>query len=644
MRRKTSDAPTRIYTFGCKPPQVSDEVFEYYEDQLWYSHRYANTLIELKNEQRETMRATRRAQPKAAPLFAEIDQLNAEIDKIYAEIRAIKDGTPVLEARPKWEPLGKVVKSLKKKLIKKYSEVSKLTASNPAVKAADKEAYETYWARLKEARAATLTYWGTYTAREKAAKERFKAGLGPIKFKRYERNGLLTMQLQGGLSVAEMFSGQDLRVQIDPIPDEVWSRGRNQRRKGCRTHVRMRVGSRNAKGEIARGHTPIWIELPLLLHRQLPEDGVVKWAHVKRERHGHKFKYELLLVIEAQSFKPAVSPAPAGKGTIGVDLGWRYQDDKAIRVAYWADSFGQHGAVDLDAYMIGGFDVVRGLKKSRSERQVKIQSDLDAFFRGARKLPDALKEASAHLRLWGAPKRFYKLLNVWRENRIKGDEDFFAALEAWDQKDRHLDDWQANQARRNKNRRADQYRKLTHLWASTYAHVVFEDVDLTRLARGPKTESGNPSTGRTARDAMKRAAPGHLRLLAKEMCDKFGREFVKVPAAFTSRDCFFCGHSEPWEDRSEEVHRCAGCGRAYDRDHNAALNILRTSERVPPETLQMLADGKLPKLQPKPKDFSRRRPDKYIPPFERSQPQPKVLAKRRGTPTAPTIPAQGGTP
>ena len=619
MKLKTSDAPSRIYTFGCKPPEVSDEIFNYYLDQMFHSHRYANTLIELKNEQRATMRKIRRAQPEAAPLFAEIDALDKQIDRLFAEIKEIKNGTPVLEARPLWEPLGKVVKKLKNQRTKKYVDVAKVTAAIPEVQEVDKSAWEYYYARLKAARAATSAWWGTYLVREKAAKERFKAGLGPIKFKRYAQEGMLTAQLQKKNTVAEVFRGQSNMLQIDPIPDEVWTRGRHQRRKGCRTRVRLRIGSRNAKGELGPGATPIWLELPVLLHRQLPADGQIKWAHVRRTRYGHKYKYELLLVVEAMSFK-ADAAARAGRGTIGIDLGWRYQDDKAIRVAYWADSFGEHGAINLDAGTVGGFEVVRGLKSTRSKNQTEVQAYLDAFFRvWQSKVPNAVKEVSTHLRLWGSPKRFYRLLNVWRDHRFGGDDEAFAALELWAKQDRHLDDWQANQARRNKNRRLDMYRRLAHFWANTYAHVGFENLNLAAMARAPKTESGNPGTGKTSRDSMKRAAPGHLRALTKEACAKFGSEFVLVPPEGTSRFCFFCGYDEPWEDKSEEIHTCPNCERTYDRDHNGALNVLRTTERVAPEVLELLVSVKLPELHAKPKDRSRRRPDKYVIPAERSK-------------------------
>jgi putative transposase len=52
-----------------------------------------------------------------------------------------------------------------------------------------------------------------------------------------------------------------------------------------------------------------------------------------------------------------------------------------------------------------------------------------------------------------------------------------------------------------------------------------------------------------------------------------GRQYVAVNPAYTSQDCHGCGHRQkmPLADR---VYRCPCCGGAWDRDHNAALNIL----------------------------------------------------------------------
>jgi putative transposase len=53
-----------------------------------------------------------------------------------------------------------------------------------------------------------------------------------------------------------------------------------------------------------------------------------------------------------------------------------------------------------------------------------------------------------------------------------------------------------------------------------------------------------------------------------------GRKFVKVNPAYTSQDCSSCGNRQLMP-LSQRTYKCPVCGLELDRDHNAAINILR---------------------------------------------------------------------
>lgn len=53
----------------------------------------------------------------------------------------------------------------------------------------------------------------------------------------------------------------------------------------------------------------------------------------------------------------------------------------------------------------------------------------------------------------------------------------------------------------------------------------------------------------------------------------YGRVYTEIPPHYTSRTCSSCG-VQVVKTLSERVHSCS-CGAELDRDHNAALNILR---------------------------------------------------------------------
>jgi putative transposase len=49
---------------------------------------------------------------------------------------------------------------------------------------------------------------------------------------------------------------------------------------------------------------------------------------------------------------------------------------------------------------------------------------------------------------------------------------------------------------------------------------------------------------------------------------------VEVPAKNTTILCSRCGHAVP-KSLAVRIHRCDVCGLVLDRDHNAAINILK---------------------------------------------------------------------
>ena len=65
--------------------------------------------------------------------------------------------------------------------------------------------------------------------------------------------------------------------------------------------------------------------------------------------------------------------------------------------------------------------------------------------------------------------------------------------------------------------------------------------------------------------------PGYPRLRYK--AEWAGREFVEVNPQYTSQDCHRFGAR--YRPGRSETYRCSACDLRMDRDHNAALNILR---------------------------------------------------------------------
>jgi len=59
-----------------------------------------------------------------------------------------------------------------------------------------------------------------------------------------------------------------------------------------------------------------------------------------------------------------------------------------------------------------------------------------------------------------------------------------------------------------------------------------------------------------------------------------GRRYIAVDPAYTSQDCFGCGHRKSDLTLADRTYTCAQCGLVMDRDRNAARNILARGKAV----------------------------------------------------------------
>ncbi|MFA5376142.1 MAG: transposase [Dehalococcoidia bacterium] len=83
---------------------------------------------------------------------------------------------------------------------------------------------------------------------------------------------------------------------------------------------------------------------------------------------------------------------------------------------------------------------------------------------------------------------------------------------------------------------------------------------------------GNHSLARSIADV----AWGEFFTSLENYGKRFGRIIVKVDPRNTSQKCSSCGEMVP-KSLSVRVHSCPACGISIDRDHNAAINILKAA-------------------------------------------------------------------
>jgi putative transposase len=114
------------------------------------------------------------------------------------------------------------------------------------------------------------------------------------------------------------------------------------------------------------------------------------------------------------------------------------------------------------------------------------------------------------------------------------------------------------------NHRKDFLNKEAARLIGRYDRIAVEDLPITNLVK-------NRHLAKSILDAGWGSFIGRLHAKAEEA----GRVVVEVNAAYTSKDCSQCGYRFEHLTLKERWVDCPRCGLSLDRDHNAALNILK---------------------------------------------------------------------
>ncbi len=136
--------------------------------------------------------------------------------------------------------------------------------------------------------------------------------------------------------------------------------------------------------------------------------------------------------------------------------------------------------------------------------------------------------------------------------------------------------------RKVRNQRHDFLHKQSRQLVNTYETIVFEEVSPANLSKAPKPKQDENGiylpNGASAKGGLNKsildAGWGTFVSMCKSKAEWASSVTVlTVNPKYTSQVCSGCG-SVRKKDLSERWHSCE-CGTELDRDHNAAINILR---------------------------------------------------------------------
>lgn len=113
-------------------------------------------------------------------------------------------------------------------------------------------------------------------------------------------------------------------------------------------------------------------------------------------------------------------------------------------------------------------------------------------------------------------------------------------------------------------KRRDFLHKLSRTVVNTYDLIAIEKLDLNNMVQSNKYIS----------KPLYDTAWGYLKAMLAYKAEEAGKRVIEVEPSGTSEKCSNCGAMVP-KPPSRRTHKCPVCGLEMDRDHNAAINILR---------------------------------------------------------------------
>jgi hypothetical protein len=391
------------------------------------------------------------------------------------------------------------------------------------------------------------------------------------KFHRWTGEGSLAIQFQKGLSVAELFECQNSQMRLIPpnIANTNALRANGQIR-GKERHVRAlyRVQS-NEDG------SPRWITLEVTMHRMLPANGIIKWAHLQREKSSgaigktylsltKDYDYTLRLTLEEPPQEEK------NKAKVAIEVGWRLFET-GIRVAVALGEDGDLRELYLPKQWLDGKRKAESLgsiiDRGTNQTALAIKAAHPELCKKAEQPEKPQKTTTVttpNILAWAGnnPRRLViALLKIYRENPTLQPE-----LEKWRKQHFHLLRYKKGLQDKLMRGRREIYRKFVSELARKYSICGIEDFDLGQATTKDPTKDQAHELVKWQRTAV---GISSLRLMLSQRLTT-----QKLSAKNTTQKCHNCGSIEKWDAAHDVWHRCKQCNSRWDQDHNSVRNLL----------------------------------------------------------------------
>lgn len=546
---------TKNFVYGARSPDIEQAV----GDAIYAAHRYRNQLCELELAKRQRHEdLLQRLAPEYVAACQAVEAVEQQLGEAREAIQAERKRQRTRKPKGVDQHIeaARSAKSQLKDLRAARKAAKHAAYEDPAVDAAIKENQQRHKAAQQEAKRESGLYWGT-EAVVKASASSFSSG-APPRFKRWDGEGQLAVQLQQGLDTRDAIQGDDTRLQLrisDELQEALAVDGKARQSVSRQAEALVRIGS--------DGRAPVFARVPITVHRPLPP-GKIKWAYLERRMLANEPKWSLRLTIDTPSRSPS-----ADSGTVAVHVGW-LMEEQGLRVASWRDDAGQWGYLRLPHLHCDDHLEIDEIRSERDRAFNEYRDGLRDWLRNRGKLPEWLREAQKTMHLWRSPRRLAGLVLHWRDNRFVGDE-IFLSLDKWRKRDKKHWQHERRLSKRLVRRRRDTFRNFAAELERRCKVAVIAPIDAKELVEHSDPEALERDDAIRTRHAKWAAVSDLLRIIR----EKFHLRCVEIEAAGITQECASCGEKNTVRRRKVQ---CDGCCRTYDVDENALENTLARGE------------------------------------------------------------------
>ena len=587
-RKRARDWPIIVYSYGVLPRGVR----KLEEDE--FLRREARAMNDLWNEIVEIGRSHLQrydellAQDEALkPLRERMEELKRRVEELGEEKKRLR-----VKLRTRKHPDLDRLEERRKKFLRELKEVRKeYREKKKEVKGKYRDLFREMHALVDRKVKEAPLYWGNKESvrdRFLNAWSRLRVTGRPPRFHRFDGDWLFTKRFSGGIPVSE---AQEKFLDKVP-PEEAYDLPTRKRAKACCVHITYDLG---------KDHR---FEIPIIMHRPLPPRGFVKRILLVRKEHGKDWaKWFVNFVVEVPPEEVRV-PVPEERKPLAVlEIGFRKVGEEKVLLKALSIENGRIRRVRVPREA----DVIRigVLYDGKSFREIYLPAKIVAKFMVAsdkqskadrllqeckNRIRERLLEEDVFLRL---PKELQKLLRnneMWgrvRKRRLKrlikeledlgGDfltklvEDIKTTLAEWDR----LMNIVSRIRKKAAGARRKYYEKLAIELFDEFERIIIPKIDLKRLS---KKEQAEKLPGK-ARFQRFQAALYELRTCLEKRAWRTGSRLEVVEVPYKTRVCHACGTvNEPSEEkRKKQFWVCEGCGKRWDQDKNAALNLWKLS-------------------------------------------------------------------